>query len=61
MFKVFLAMLVSQGLVGPKLRPKGVSDGHAVNIRQLLNFHLSYGVTRKEILEPQKGGVQAVS
>lgn len=27
-------MLNIPGLVGPKLRPKGVGDGHAVNIRQ---------------------------
>ncbi len=53
MFKVSLAMLVIQGLVGPKLRPKGVDDGHAVNIRQLLIFRLSYGVTGKEMLESQ--------
>ena len=61
MFKVSLAMLVNQGLVGPKPRPKGVGDGYAVNIRQLSNFCLSYGVTRKEIYEPHRGGVQSVS
>ena len=38
MFKVSLAMLVIQGLVGPKPRPKGVRDGHPVNIPEpLLN------------------------
>ena len=38
MFKVSLAMLVNQGLVGPKQRLKSVCDGHAVNTRQLLVF-----------------------
>jgi hypothetical protein len=37
MFKVSLAMLVNQGLVGPKSRSKDVDDGYAVNIRQLLD------------------------
>lgn len=32
MLKVSTAMLVICGLVGPKLRPKGVSDGQQVNI-----------------------------
>lgn len=36
MFKVSLAMLIIQGLVGPKLRLKGVSDGHLVNIPEPL-------------------------
>ncbi len=30
--KVSLAMIVIQGLVGPKWRPKGVHEGHPVNI-----------------------------
>ncbi len=30
--KVSWGRLVRPGLVGPKLRPKGVSDGHPVNI-----------------------------
>ena len=30
--EVSLAMLINQGLVGPKPRPKGVGDGHLVNI-----------------------------
>ncbi len=30
--KVSLAMIVSQGLVGPKGMPKGGPDGHMVNI-----------------------------
>ena len=29
-------MFVIQGLVGPKPRPKGVGDGHPVNIPELL-------------------------
>jgi hypothetical protein len=33
--KVSWAMFVSSGLVGPKLRPKGVSKGHPVNIPEL--------------------------
>ena len=44
-------MLVNQGLVGPKPRPKGVGDGYVVNIRQLPIFRLSYGVTKEEIAE----------
>lgn len=35
-FKVSSAMLVIGGLVGPKLRPKGVDDGQPVNIPALL-------------------------
>ena len=31
-----MAMSVIHGLVGPKLRPKGVSDGQQVNIPVLL-------------------------
>ncbi len=30
--KVSLAMMISQGLVGPKPMPKGGGDGHRVNI-----------------------------
>ena len=30
--KVSWAMLIIPGLVGPKARPKGVVDGHTVNI-----------------------------
>ena len=30
--KVSLAMLISQGLVGPKVMAKAVTDGHMVNI-----------------------------
>ena len=33
--KVSWAMFVSSGLVGPKPRPKGVGDGHPVNIPEL--------------------------
>ena len=33
--KVSWGRLIRPGLVDPKLRPYGVSDGHAVNIRQL--------------------------
>ena len=36
MYEVSLAMFVIQGLVGPKLRLKSVSDGHLVNIPELL-------------------------
>ncbi len=32
--KVSWGRFVRPGLVGPKPRPKGVGDGHAVNIRQ---------------------------
>ena len=31
-FKVSWAMAIIPGLVGPKARPKGVVDGHTVNI-----------------------------
>ena len=37
-FKVSSAMLVIGGLVGPKLRPKGVDDGQPVNIPELLKL-----------------------
>lgn len=30
--EVSLAMIISQGLVGPKSMPKGGDDGHMVNI-----------------------------
>ena len=30
--KVSLAMIISQGLGGPKAKPKGVADGQPVNI-----------------------------
>ncbi len=30
--KVSLAMKIIQGLVGPKVMPKGAADGHTVNI-----------------------------
>ena len=33
--KVSLAMAINQGLGGPKLNPKGVSDGQPVNIPAL--------------------------
>lgn len=33
-----MAMSVNHGLVGPKLRPKGVSEGQQVNIPVLLKF-----------------------
>ena len=35
MSKVSYATFVDVGLVGPKARPEGVVDGHAVNILQL--------------------------
>ena len=34
--KVSWGRLIHPGLVGPKLRPKGVGDGQSVNIRILL-------------------------
>lgn len=30
-------MFVSSGLVGPKSRPKGVDEGHQVNIPELVS------------------------
>ena len=38
MTEVSLAMLIIQGLVGPKPRPKGVGDGQQVNIPVLNVF-----------------------
>jgi hypothetical protein len=38
MSKVSMAMAVNHGLVGPKERSKGVSDGQQVNIPVLLIF-----------------------
>jgi hypothetical protein len=43
MYEVSLAMFVIQGLVGPKLRLKGVSDGHLVNIPELLKNRYQLG------------------
>ena len=37
-FKVSLAMVFNQGLVGPKEKPKGVADGQLVNIPTLGYF-----------------------
>lgn len=37
-FKVSLAMVFNQGLVGPKAYPKGVADGQLVNIPTLGYF-----------------------
>ena len=44
--KVSWGRLIHPGLVDPKLRPIGVSDGCAVNIRQPARqrYHLSYDV-----------------
>ncbi len=36
--KVSWATIFVPGLVGPKVNPKGVADGHEVNIPQLLSF-----------------------
>ena len=36
--KVSLAMTISQGLGGPKAKPKGVADGQPVNIPAPLLF-----------------------
>ncbi len=36
--KVSLAMVFNQGLGGPKVNPKGVTDGQLVNIPTLLYF-----------------------
>ena len=37
-FKVSLAMVFNQGLVGPKAHPKGAADGQLVNIPALGYF-----------------------
>ena len=39
-------MFVIQGLVGPKLRLKSVSDGHPVNIPELLKNRYQLGSER---------------
>ena len=36
--KVSLAMVINQGLGGPKAKPKGVADGQPVNIPAPLTF-----------------------
>ena len=36
--KVSFAMLISEGLVGPKPIPKGGGDGHMVNIPGLYEY-----------------------
>ena len=36
--KVSLAMMINQGLGGPKVKPKGVADGKPVNIPAPLSF-----------------------
>ena len=36
--KVSRARVIRSGLVGPKLRPKGVSDGHQVKIPELEQY-----------------------
>jgi hypothetical protein len=43
MSKVSMAMAVNHGLVGPKERSKGVSDGQQVNIPVLLIFAMEIG------------------
>ena len=45
--KVSWAMVIIPGLVGPKARPKGVVDGHQVNIPELGIYRLTEGVTKK--------------
>ena len=47
--KVSWGRLVRPGLVGPKVRPKGVIDGQQVNIPVLGNYCLTEGVTEKDI------------
>ena len=41
MSKVSQATLIGLGLVGPKVKPKGLSDGQQVNIPVLLAFRQS--------------------
>ncbi len=38
--KVSWAMVIIPGLVGPKARPKGVVDGHPVNIPELFVYSM---------------------
>ena len=44
--KVSWARVVPPGLVGPKLRPKGVDDGQQVNIPVPVNFIITDGETQ---------------
>ena len=43
-----MAMAVNHGLVGPKLRLKGVGDGQQVNIPAPVGKRLYDGVTQKD-------------
>ena len=53
MTEVSLAMLIIQGLVGPKPRPKGVGDGHPVNIPEpLISRYQLWGDREGESREP---------
>ncbi len=45
--KVSWGRLIRPGLVDPKLRPKGVSDGQCVNIRTPAKRYLSLTVTQE--------------
>ena len=46
--KVSWGRFVRPGLVGPKLRPKGVGDGQQVNIPVLHIFRYQDGVTEED-------------
>ncbi len=45
--KVSWARVVLPGLVGPKLRPKGVDDGQQVNIPVPVNIVITNGETQE--------------
>jgi hypothetical protein len=52
--KVSWGRLVRPGLVGPKPRPKGVGDGHPVNIPEPSQGRLYDGVTLQERLASER-------
>ena len=51
-------MAVNGGLVGPKVRPKGVADGQQVNIPALLQNRFTNGGTEFDKLGSLWIGVQ---
>jgi len=54
-------MSVNGGLVGPKARPKGVTDGQQVNIPALVYKRFTNGVTVRDKLSRLKIPVQKAS
>ena len=57
--KVSWGREIHPGLVGPKVRPKGVADGQQVNIPAPYSVRLTEGVTQEDSLSPVMVRVQA--